>query len=777
MATDLPTGDAADAILKALRERYDDASERWRKTRENGAKNMRYIAGDPWDPVERKAREDAMRPCLSLDEISQYTNQVINELRAKRIGVKFAPVGNGANDQTAEFYANKWREVEYRSKAQIVYTTAVQNAIERGYGFCRLKTKFLTREGERFNQELWLEEVVNPDSILPDPDAKRPTSSDMKYCFVHETRKVPEFKREFPKARITDFSGEWLTTAPAWISGDQIVLAEYWTITTTERELVLLQGQSGQTMEVDAETIASNKAALAMVVKRRMEPVPKVCMYLTNGVELLDKTDWPGKYIPIASCYGKVIYRDDGSGVERVITSMVDLMRDPQMLNAYLRTNEAELVGMTPKTPFIGYVGQFRTRGDVWAKLNHVPVAFAEVDATTDATGSQILPLPQRQPYDPPIQALEILAESSRRSIQAAAGSSPLPTQAQRRNEKSGVALREMRESAQVGSYHFGDHYNDMIEHVGVMGEDLLDKIIDTARDVPIRKADETTESVRVNDPSDPKSVSTKGDHLVTVSTGPSFESERDAGSDLADTLIGMGDPEYVRAVMPMAIKLKNLGAIGDELVEIAEALQPPQIQALKQKEGEQPTPEQLKAQIAQMQQQIQLAEQAIQELTAKAEGKQLDAESRLQVARIKAESDLKKAELDAAHVLKVQQMRDATALAVAHIAAEAKGVLSAHTAADEALARGEQQAFDATQRELDRQHERELAEQSQAHEAERAAATEASANDREARKQATPPAVPPIQIDLRQPASKRAVRFRRSPDGAIESAHLEDEA
>lgn len=674
-----------ESLLKELRERYDYATSLWEPIRKNGSLNMRYVAGDPWDPKEREAREKAGRPCISLDEINQYTNQVINNLRAKRRGVTFSANGDGASEDSAEFYQDKWREVEYRSKAQIVYTTAAQNAIERGYGFVRLKTKYVSERS--FNQEIWLEEVVNPDNVLPDPDAKRPTFSDMKYCFVHEQRKIPEFKREFPKAKIQDFSGELYAQAPSWLKGDEITVAEYWTITTREKELLLLGGRNGMTMEVFADEVAGRDVA-GLVKRRRMVDVPHVCMYLTNGVEILgEKTEWPGKYIPIAACVGKVIYRDKGAGTEREILSMVDLMRNPQMLNAYLRTNEAELVGMTPKTPYIGYVGQFRTRHDQWAKLNHEPVPFVEADPLTEVTGNQVLPLPIRAPYEPPIQALEILAESSRRSVQAAAGSMPLPTQAQRRNEKSGVALKVMDDIAQIGSYHYGDHYDDMIEHVGVMGEDLMDKIYDTAREVAVRKANNTSEMRFINDPANPKSVSTKGSHLVTVSTGPTFDSTREAVKDLANTLITGPDPEMVRAVTPVAIKMMNLGAEADELIEIAETLQPPQVQALRQKEGEEPDPKQLMMQLAQLQQQLQMAEQAMAELAKEAEGKQLDAQTKVQVAQIGAQKDKDIAAERNLTDLEKTSREIAARIHIAEIAARTKGVEMGHEAEHEAVA------------------------------------------------------------------------------------------
>lgn len=696
MAIETPTGAEAEKLLKELRERYDLAVEHWQPIQRNGTLNMRYVSGDPWDPKERKAREDAGRPVVSFDEITQYTNQVINNLRAKRRGVVFTANGDGATDQSAEFYQDKMREIEYRSKAQIVYTTAAQNMVERGYGFARVLPKYAS--DTTFEQELWLDEIVNPDSVLPDPDAKRPTFSDQKYCFVHEPRKISEFKREFPRAKVTDFDAA-VTVAPRWIQGASLILAEYWVVKTIERELVRIK-QNGQAANVFAEDVP--KAFQQFIVDRRPVEQKRVCMYLTNGVELLETTEWPGQYIPIVGCVGKVIYVDSGAGVEVKYLSMVDLMRDPQMGNAYLRTNEVELVGMSPKTPWVGYTGQFRTRQSQWAKLHHEPVAYIEADPTTESTGTQLLSLPVRTPYEPPIQALEILAESSRRSIQAAAGSMPLPTAAQRRNEKSGVALKEIRETGQVGSYHFSDHYDNFIEQIGVVVEDVMDKFYDTAREVAIRKANDTAAMVRINDPSVKDSVSTKGRHLVTVSTGPSFDSEREAATDLADTLLTHPDPEINRAVLPLAIKLKNLGAIGDELVELTEALQPPAIQMRRQKEGQAPSPQQLMAQIGQLQQQIQHAEAAMQELAKEADGKQLDADTKKFIAQKQGEIDLAKARMD-----------NATKIAVAHIAASAKGVsLDAH-AVEEAEALG----HEALQNELDRQHERDMAMAAQSHE------------------------------------------------------------
>lgn len=635
-------------LLTELRSRFEYATAEWAAIRAEAAIDMRYVSGDPWDKKERDQREAAGRPCLALDELGQHFNQVINGVRSNKRAIKFSATGNGATEKSAQFYTDHTREIEYRSHAQVVYTTAFQDAIHRGYGFCRLKTEY---ESDRsFNQQLALEPLVNPDMVLPDPDALRPDSSDMKYCFVIESRSHDEFKREYPKAKKVDFAS-LITDFPQWVKEQRILIAEYWKIKTKKRKLLLIQPPAPPALpgqppspapppvsvfedEIDLKTMPAGVA----IIKDREVDYPSVCQYLTNGIEILKTTEWPGKYIPIASCYGMVIYVDG----KRVILSMTRLARDPYMLFCYYRTCEAELVGMTPKTPYMAYEGQFSPDQMVEVQKSlHEPVAVLFAKPTTAELPGEILPLPTRPPYEPQIQALEIGAESARRGIQSAMGSSPLPSSAQRRNEKSGVALQQIEDTSQRGSFHFNDHYDDMIRHIGVMIEDLIDKVLDTAREVGVRQPNDTASRQRVNDPGDPASVSTKGDHSVTVSTGPAYESEREAESAFADVLM---QSNFAPLIADLAVKLKGGGPTLDE---IAERLRPPQFN--KPKDGEQPSPQQMQQQLQQLQGQLQQVTQGAQQMAEDLKTKKAENDSKERIAKAELDAKLQLAQIASA--------------------------------------------------------------------------------------------------------------------------------
>jgi hypothetical protein len=696
-----------DADLRELRELFSYDTQQWQDIRDAGAEDMRAVSGDPWDPEDRRQREDANRPCLSLDELSQYVNQVINELRANKRAVKFAPVGNGANDDTASFYGDKMREIEYRSRAQIAYITAAENAIQRSYGFVRVSTRY--EHARSMNQDIWVDAVHDPDAVTPDPEAVMPDLSDMTRCWVRQPFEPDEFARRFPKAEFKSVTNDMMRDAPNWVTERRIYVAEQWKVKTKKRKLLIVQPaapaqpqsmlglrppQTPEPIGIFEDEIEKGQPLPGELKTSREVDDKTVCQYLTNGIEILSEITHPGIYIPIVGCLGKVLWVDG----KRQILSMVRLARDPYMLYCYYRTCEAELVGMTPKFPYFVYEGQISaTELTNLQKSLHEPVAVVQVKPTVEgAPQGGILPHPSRQPYEPPIQALEVGAEAARRAIQAAIGQSPLPTSAQRRNEKSGVALKHIEETGQRGSFHFGDHYNDMIHHVGVIAEDLMDKIYDSARDVGIRKPNDSAEVIRINDPSKQNSVSTKGDHLVTVSTGPTFDSERDAASDFADTLAQIS-PEIFALMGPLIVKLKNLGPIGDEMVELLETIQPPPVQAMRQSKAEQGG----KLDPAAMAQQLTQAKAKLQQLEAMA----TQMKQALDQDAAKQQATVEKAKIDAQTQIQIQEMRNAATIRVAEIAAAVKGyqLEAEHAGEHEALALGH--AHETHENELARQH------------------------------------------------------------------------
>ena len=625
-------------ILKELRERRIHAASVWDEIQAEAKKDRLCAAGNPWealDPSGMKARKAAGRPYLALDELNQYLNQTINAERANPRGISFAPTGNGANDAGAEFYQNHTREIEYRSHAQMAYCTAFDNAVTASYGWLRITTK--RAHVRTFDHDLWVEPIVNSDQVLPDPDAIWPDSRDVKFLFYIEPWQVTEFLRRFPHASIRNFSQEIRSLAGNWIDRDQINVAEYWSLESYTRKLigyqvpaVMIPGQPPQppTQGMVLEDELEDGKLPEGVENIREEEVDdtRVKAWITNGLELLEEIDWKGKYIPFVSCFGKALYVDDGGGSRRKLVSLTRLARDPYMLYCYLRTAEAEAVGASSRAVWSIYEGQ-AFKPDEIAKANKEPVPYVQWRLrTADTPPGQILPKGEKISWDPPLQNMEAMADAIKRAIQAAMGIMPLPNPMQEQNQKSGVALDKIQSSYQLGSFHFKDHFNLMIERTGVILEDLMDRYLDTARDVPVRLPNDDGSIVRVNDPrgSTPEAggqysgdpIFTKGDYRVTVSVGPSTDSQREEANDTVQTLASnmqvlapIIGPQKVGSLLAKIVKLKQLGPIGDEIIEL---LEPPKPMG---QDGKPIPPEMMQAQqqMKQMQDEIQKLQHVIE--------------------------------------------------------------------------------------------------------------------------------------------------------------------
>lgn len=621
----------ADDILTQIREAYEYDTNGWEDIRKEAKKDMRFVGGDPWDEADKKARKN--RPTVAPEELSQYRNAVINALMANPRGARFAPTGNGANDKAAEVYAKKWREIEYRSHASQHYLTAADNALQRSYGFVRVRTDY--RSPRDANQEIWIDGFPNPDMVLPDTDALRLDSSDMKHCFVHRWVPQSEFKRRHPKAKIHNL-GEFQSMYPSWLQGDKVLESEFWTIQTRPRKLLLVQfgateparqiaPQAGmvQHLQIFEDEVADYRARVAnlqLLRELRTVDYPEVFMYLTNGLEVLHKQAWLGKYIPIVSCYGKVLYHEGDTGMERKILSLTRFGRDPWKSYCYACSQELELLGRIPKATVLVGAGQLTGHVKDWQESHRIPKEFLQYNLKTAATGENILPPPTVVPFSgaQELQALEVVKEGFRRAIQSAMGSNFLPTQAQKRNEKSGVALDKIEQMAAQGTYHFVYAYNSLIRQTAVIGEDLMDKVYDFAGEIGVLGADEKAETVYINDPEKQDAVDTRGDYLVTISTAPSNDSERDAAAEFTDQLVSqlerianVAGPKIAAAVLAKAVRMRNLGPLGDQLADLIE---PPEF---KTKDGKPPSPELLAAK-AQIDHLVSLLRQAAQEKEAK---------------------------------------------------------------------------------------------------------------------------------------------------------------
>ena len=522
--------------------------------------------------------------------------------------------------------------------------------------------------------------------MLLDPNAKEQDFSDQKRCFVMDVLRQRDFAKQYPKAQKRSFTSEDTAAAPDWFASENILIAEYW-----------------RNDGYDPDTGAGGT----------------ITQYITNGLEILSRTKWPGSWIPIISVMGKKVYKPVGSEMKRFYYSQIRLARGPQMMLAYIASQEAEEFGMSPRAPFVGYVGQFETDSEAWETLNKVPRAFVQVDPMVDEASGQLLPLPTRPQFTPNAQAYEISKESWRRSIQASMGITPLPTAAQRQNEKSGIALDKIQSQEAIGSFHFTDNFDRAIENCGRQLDELITKVMDTPRQVGTRRPDDSHQMMHVvptgqqpqvgpgEQPPDPDTMldPQKGDFDITISTGMSYQSQREQASEFADTIVqnlkNLPIPPPAQAkLLAMAITLKDIGPIGDEISKI---IDPPQ---------DEPLPPQAQAAVAQAQQHAQLATQELQQLQQEKQSKMWEHLGKMKEIEAKFTADMSLEDKKLQTQLAVAEVETKAQNQSERIAAVEELVRQLHSQAHESAMAAQQAAHGQAAQEQQGQQQQDLAAQ-----------------------------------------------------------------
>jgi Phage P22-like portal protein len=387
----------------------------------------------------------------------------------------------------------------------------------------------------------------------------------------------------------------------------------------------------------------------------RTVEIRHVFRYDTNGHEILGKPKpWAGKYIPIVPVYGeeKVV---EG---KVILESSIRHALDPQQLYNFYKTGEAEVVQQTPKNPYIGVLGQFKTMQMYWADANRTPRATLEYDPVTVA--GQLAPPPQRQAYEPATQALTIGAAAANEDIKATTGLFDPSRGAATPNADSGFAIDLLQQQGATATYHFFDNFMRSMWFGYRILVDLIPRIYDTPRVIRIVRPDDVAEMVQIGrmfTGKDGKRLRydlAQGTYAVVLSVQPSYATRKmRAAAEL--TQLAKADPQQLPQWADLFVRQLDIGPLGDE---IAERLTPPQYQK------NQPNPQMVQQQAAQLAQQNQMLQQQITELSnvlatksyetqAKNEQNARDNETKLAIAAMQEET---------------KRMSQATSMAIAEI-------------------------------------------------------------------------------------------------------------
>ena len=565
-------GDADD--LNTMRSRFTMAVSAYSDSREDELDDLRFAAGSPdnqWQwPADVLATRGSVqgqtinaRPCLTINKLPQHVKQVTNDQRQNRPSGKVIPADDKADIEVAEIFDGIVRHIEYISDADVAYDTACENQVTYGEGYIRLLTEYCNDDS--FDQDIRIARVRNSFSVYMDPTIQDPCGSDAEWCFVTQDMTTDEYERQFPDASPVStllMRGIGDQSLSPWISEKTIRIADYFYVEHKPATLNLYHGNVSA-MENSPEDKQMRQMGMKPI-KTRIVDQKKIKWCKTNGVEFMEEHDWAGKWIPVIRVVGNE-FEVDG---RLYVSGLVRNAKDAQRMYNYWVSQEAEMLALAPKAPFIGYGGQFEGYEQQWKTANTTNWPYLEVNPdVTDGAGG-VLPLPARS--QPPMASSGLLQAKAGASddIKSTTGQYDSSLGATS-NERSGRAILAREKQGDTGTYHYVDNLARAVRHTTRQIVDLIPKIYDTQRIARIIGIDGETDSAMI-DPNQPQPVRKivdeagvvikkiynpgVGQYDVCVTTGPSYMTKRQESLDAMSQLL-QGNPQLWAVAGDLFIK------------------------------------------------------------------------------------------------------------------------------------------------------------------------------------------------------------------------------
>jgi hypothetical protein len=622
----------------ADRELLDLAKKRWKLAEEAASDNRRmalddkeFAAGDQWDQAIRTQRGLDNRPCLTVNRMPQYINQLTNEQRQNRPSIQVNPVGSGSDKATADVIQGIIRHIEYDSGADEAYDWAFEDAVTGGYGYFRIVTDY--SDEMTFDQDIKIKRIKNPFSVYFDPGSVEIDYSDANYGFVEEKMTREDFEATYPGSNLV--GKQWKPDSGGWIDKDKVRICEYWWKEETHK--TIYQWSDGTVTDKDDAPKGVKQ------VNKRKTTTSVVKWAKITDEDVLERQEWAGKWIPIIPVIGKELDIDG----RQILKGVIRDVKDPQRQYNYMESAATEAIALAPKAPWVAVEGQLEGYERMWQSSNVVNRAVLTYKNVS--LNGQPAPPPQRIQAEPPIQAMNEMLMRASDDMQVTSGV-PDASRGVRTNETSGRGILARKQQGDTSNFHFTDNLSRALRHAGRVILDLIPHIYDTERVLRVIQEDGTQDLVQVNGtpggqvPDGVKGVYdlTVGKYDVTISTGPSYQTKRQESVATQLQLV-----QSFPAVFPVIgdLMVRNMDIPGaDQIADRMEKMLPPQLQ---DQDGQE-IPPQVQQHVAQLTQQNQQMAQQLQAANAEIKNRMMvktverESEERIEFEKMKIETTMR---------------------------------------------------------------------------------------------------------------------------------------
>lgn len=556
------------SLLLEAQRRLKIAIEEDKYNRDMAMADLEFVGleGAQWPEAIRAMREGEDRPCLTVNKLPTYVDQIVGDQRMNRPAIKAYPVDSQADPKTATIIGGWIKHVYSFSKADNAIDHGFEHAGICGYGACRVITRYVSDNS--FEQEALIQKIDNALAVYWGKHSEY-DCSDAMYCFIISDIPREEYKAGYGFEPMP-FNVTDARYVEGWSTKDTVRVAEYFV--KEPKKWMLYQLNDGRIVselgEGDRELVERKREVVSYDVK----------WYLISGDRVLKQSTWLGKkYIPVIPIWGKEI----NVGGKRVIRGLIRNAKDSQRMYNYWNSIDTEMIALQPKVPYFVTPKQIEGHEGQWTQAHKKSFPYLLVNPDPKAPG-----WPKRE--SPPQASSAFISKLNQtdQEIRDTIGLQKASLGMQS-NERSGAAIRERKQEGDVGVFAFIDNLSRSLQHLGRVLLDIAPALLDGPRIIRLGLESGDFEFAEINQdtgetdaygaPIIANNLSV-GTYDISIAVGPSFTTQRSEARQSMGEFI-----QYVPDAAPYIIDLYARAMDWPESEKVAERLElllPPEVRA-----------------------------------------------------------------------------------------------------------------------------------------------------------------------------------------------------
>jgi hypothetical protein len=494
-------GTPDDKIVLEAHKRFHYCEEWEAQARTNFEYDYKFANGDSvnmyqWDDWVVGDRITTDRPCLTINKTMQHNLQIVNDGKQNKPGVKIAPVGDTASYEAAQIYMEICRHIEYISNAENVYDSAMDFAVNGGFGYWRIITKYMNDRS--FDQDIIIKRVKDPRSVYLDPDIDEVDGSDANFGFIITNKPKDLYDAEHPDFTDVGGSNAFAGYTSSWMTREHIRVAEYYRkINKKDKYVKFILPETQEEIEGYLSELGVNAIRYFNEIKANEKQVPRhqrtylerdvvrgdIEWYKIAGNTIIDRGEWLGKYIPIVRVIGRETVID--GVLDRV--SHTRALLDPQRIYNVNSSANVEYGALQSKSPITAPMNAIEGFEEYYKTANSVNHSFLPYN-NYDEDGHK-LDRPERMAPPQPGLAYVQQMQIAQNEMMMVSGQYQAQM-GENENAKSGVAINARQRQGDRATYHWIDGLSIATRFTGKILIDLIPKIYTSKRIIQIEAKD-----------------------------------------------------------------------------------------------------------------------------------------------------------------------------------------------------------------------------------------------------------------------------------------------